>query len=1428
MSVGNDWPGCYSMSWLTPSNTKFRTGHRAGARRLWQRMLRAAIGLGVLLVTGYLTLPYWIPTRHLGDFIAARMSQQMQVPVAIEGLSVDWSTGLQIHNLRIGSPEGTGTAPLAVVEHVAADFSPLTYIFQQKLKWMEIRRPALNIRFDQAGRCNLEAFARLQNDAKTSRISVRQASVNLQLPGDTQTLHLDVSDLQIIGGRVYDLGMLTMSASLAQEQGQAPISLRVLTEQDASAVAVTSLGFTDIQLDQLGLVKLLALPVGSIGGSCSGSLNLRVNARGVLDQLELNVRVQNLAVCPLKDPPLPVIAQVDLVMRGSIDPLTNRMDLREARVFMPGLDLAGKARLLGGMSSLMASIGQFEMSGTLDVGKLGALFKDQMLKQASGPLKVGISAQHKPEGLAIDFQADGKDFTLRQGQHVLKGPQTPMSLSVEAMLPAGESLDLQIQRSVLTLGGNQFIGRGQLSDLTGLQAAIANTNVTCQIVSQVLSRLKWQSVWEIHDVGALFDVLMPDAGTAGLKIEGPLLGNMTCEKQGDLSLVLTAPTKTKLSVGPFVKPAGKAMDVKFHGALNATALSLGDVSLDVTLGDAAFCLYKGHASLGRANLLDCLLLRAGPTRLGGEFRLTNAQVFAEALGQLTHKVKIAGAATGRINLLLYPEEAQTFLTADLSQMALELPGQFRSDAGETLSIQASFQQSQKTGQATLEAHLDVGCAQLDVEGRQLGLPVQPGLEMQASARVTDAAGLAKLFPPLAHRLDGGTLAGRGSFDGRAKLGLDEWNFQANVDGSGLAMQLPGGINKKAAVPLAARIAGSLRTSDNQNNLRLSSLSLRAGGLDAAFDGAVGATFGAAAQMGLSLPSETSGKLDIDLQMDDGLLNLVPPLKTFAAAHGLGGRAQISATLEGEPGKLNLNVLVQGDKLVLRDLAGLAKQDTMPLELRLQGWLNDDFQSATITNFGVQTGKSGLLASATLQPASQPLGRLKAAHISLWTKDASELSALLAAVKEQRLSGQATVEAQLEQDGGKLLLNLVEISGRQLRGRCQGKDCLLDGDFRLTNLRLEEGELPQVQAMTTDGLELRVGEFNHLWVFADLTNLPHAPQGQVQIMCERLNDVDLVQWARTLGPATQPAASASSTPASGPEEETLDQRVAALLEQVRPIARAAQLDIKIQAQRLATYDANIKETYDVRHLDLSASVNRSDIKVDYSAGLYGGTIYKRIHTNLDDPAGAMASETDMIEVKATKEMQPQLEVYFPGNIVGGFFNRKERFVLNVRDVIGNMLDPAHPLRPVGSAITVTTDGYVQGRSAPEFVTRIFPGLNLTKYQYEMMTGFADFQADGSAQNDMIFTGKDYNVYMEGMTDAANWGTYEIGLVLGGSPEWNHTWRQGRIPILKFRGRIEGGVIHDQVVSYPWPNETLFKIFLKNNVFYRMWLNRKDKS
>ena len=129
-----------------------------------------------------------------------------------------------------------------------------------------------------------------------------------------------------------------------------------------------------------------------------------------------------------------------------------------------------------------------------------------------------------------------------------------------------------------------------------------------------------------------------------------------------------------------------------------------------------------------------------------------------------------------------------------------------------------------------------------------------------------------------------------------------------------------------------------------------------------------------------------------------------------------------------------------------------------------------------------------------------------------------------------------------------------------------------------------------------------------------------------------------------------------------------------------------------------------------------------------------------------------------------------------------------------------------------------------------MTSIFPGLNTTRYRYNRMKAFTKHLPDGTAETDMIFNGESYDLYMEGTTDADNIARYDTGLILLSSPqtpELNHDLKLGRVPLLKIKARIEGGQLLDVEVSYPWPNESLGTMFIRNNPFYRLWVTYHDK-
>jgi hypothetical protein len=281
-----------------------------------------------------------------------------------------------------------------------------------------------------------------------------------------------------------------------------------------------------------------------------------------------------------------------------------------------------------------------------------------------------------------------------------------------------------------------------------------------------------------------------------------------------------------------------------------------------------------------------------------------------------------------------------------------------------------------------------------------------------------------------------------------------------------------------------------------------------------------------------------------------------------------------------------------------------------------------------------------------------------------------------------------------------------------------------------------------------------------------------------------------------------------------------------------VMKKATIEGRLSFSKFNFYDESVGHNYLARGMEMILSAEDGRINLNYDTAYNGGTITGKIATNLSDEQPQITSSTVVKRISTTKEVKPLISRDFPGNDVTGYFNRNEDISYSLESMLANMIDYRYRLKPVGSATMVAEGGVLSGKAAPDFVTRIFPGLNLTKYKYTRLTGFTRFLADGSSENEMICTGL-YDIYVRGKTDFERNARYTLGVIIPVpgvkvSAEWHHNWKQGRIPILKVQGVIANGRMENEKVSYPWPNETLFEMFLQNNIFYRAWVNKRSGS
>jgi hypothetical protein len=536
---------------------------------------------------------------------------------------------------------------------------------------------------------------------------------------------------------------------------------------------------------------------------------------------------------------------------------------------------------------------------------------------------------------------------------------------------------------------------------------------------------------------------------------------------------------------------------------------------------------------------------------------------------------------------------------------------------------------------------------------------------------------------------------------------------------------------------------------------------------------------------------------------------------------LDGQARLQASIGPADPHQNrpITLAVDLQALELAEVLGLAKPAGVEADLFLKGnWDASDVLHLQTLEAELATARLKAIGHLPVGPAG--LAGPASGTVNLRADRCEPLREIFVDTPVARLAGGVELTGRLHAHDG-TLGGRLKVRTDRLEGRYRGQDLLADGTLSLAGQCRRSGYW-QIDQLLADGLELRVGK-NHGWVIADLQTLPQRPSGRVRLLLEYLDDKDLADWLR-------------GRVFSAPSDLTIDQarrdqllaRAHSLLEQARPYLDRSDLSVQVQADRYDNFDYGVQQYNQATTVHIQLQARQGQATLSYDAGLNGGTISGTLETTFADPVPMVRIASEINEVQAAENIQPQIARFFPGNTVEGLFSRSERVVYPLRQLVASALDARCRPYPEGTAKMVALDGVLRGRSAPRFVTKVFPGLNLTEYHYRKMTSFARYLPDGSSENEMIFDGV-YDVYITGETDPDNYARYTLGLVLlpPASAEWQYDWKQGRFPVLKVRGLIRGSQLLDEEVSYPWPNETLFEVFLANNIVYRAWVNIKEK-
>lgn len=1418
-------------------------------RRWWQTALRAALAGMTALGAFYVALPRLLPAETIRRKLEHSLAEQLGTTVSIGTMRFAWSEGVVIDGLIIHNPPEFPRQPMIRIGRIVCDFSPLRFLLQRKISWMDVERLTVSVRDTPAGRLNVECLRRLRMEAETACLRVRQSEVSIFLHDQPRPLTARIGDLQLLHPRL-DLGKITLTGAFEQAGAPAPIALRVVVGGEENLAAVVDCRFANLDLAQLPRSRAVwgDLPLESLGGRCGGQLLFELDRNLRVEEMRLELLAENLEVKPRGAEPLPVIDRAGLKLQAELDALNQRANIRRFRLRLPGAALEGSGVLYADLlRGDWNALDHFHLRGTVQPNRLLALLTGKEFFpnhwSIRGAVNLETVARQERDSLVLDLRLDGEPASIVAAGRTLKPARQPFQIQFRAAAQRGERTHrLFVEHARLTLGENTATVTGQIDDL---KAFLAPGETSPSSGGQLSARLKalrgtrMQGTLDLKEPQTLWETFAP------LPPDFPLPNGAW---SGQWSLL--PGSRPRISLGLRGEGISSSPAVPSRKPGREKTLSL---ELQAAIDPDHCCLTEGffHLSAGRGRL--CLkdfslrpLDQENRLHVEGSFETERMEEWIDQLflkGGLPWR--LAGGATGTFQGTLDTKGNPTALRvrANLDNLAVAVGEAFSKPAGEKMHLEI-----QADGIPSPTPEISPWCASLLVrmDGATLqtdGRSQEDKVYLHGKADIQDLERLAALLPAARQFLAGGRVGGSLRCETVLRRNGPDIVYSLQADSKALDV-LPGTTApflRLAGKRFALALRGTLREESpeillgnaQETSLTLGNTTLRFPVVRwtlrrKRFSDAM------AHRRPWEAMEELTARAELTGEAEELFGEIFPQGADWSKRHKLGGRFSSSGVLHIRPDALAIRLRVDGSDMAMESTEGFRKLPGRPATADMSLAAPRDLSDLHLRNLLVEVGPLRLEAQGRVRVAWDKTGspfdlQLREANGTILLRDASALAEWQPALEDYHLGGgfQSVWRWSAKEGSTGGVVPEWTLTAKNLRGDYRGKTCRLNGSLRAEGLRAaENGKKLYFDRLTTNDLEFAAGE-NHGWLLADMQFAADSgPAGEFHLLLESLDDKDLSDW---LSPP-HPLPALTSAPASRTEADiALQTRADRLIAAVRAAFPRADVEGRVSAARYRTYDPNVGEFYPVRDLELLLRLRNHQFQVQYDAGLFGGRIAGRLQTDLSAEAPVVVSRTEFNDVQAVEAIQPQMSRMFPGNTVHGRFSRTEDVRFPLRDLLCNMMDKDYRLRPEGTAKMIATDGVVMGKAAPDFMTRLFPGLNLTKYPYRTMTAFTKFLPSGVMENETFFFGQ-YDLYMEGVTQPDFSIRYSVGLVLlGGAfpPEALRDWKQGRIPILKVKGRIENGKLADETVSYPLPNETLFEIFVRNNLVYRAWVNLQKK-
>ena len=1407
--------------------------------KLWKILTRVAILLAVLVLLAYALMPYWLPESLLKDKIISDIKTKSNLRATIGSVSYSWSEGVVIKDLIIYSDENFGAKPMVKIPQMTSSFSPLKTMLTNRFDWIVLKNMQVNAKLNSEGQLNLAPIQKLKSDLEPDRVSIANSTFTLTLPETPNKLALHVTDMQIYQGKMKKLGHLTMSAMLNQPGNYAPVTMRLTGDEllSKNLLAEAEFHFSNIDLSQ---VPTLGLNIDKMQGKASGKFICQVKQNLQIDRFVLDIQASDFKVKSSARMNLPRIKKAQLAVEANVDAFAQQMQIKKAKLTIPGADLAGSA-------DVNFSIFAGDPTGLTNLKCTGKVFPNQLRTllqnkpttennfKITGPVTLAAQLKNSNTKLNLNLNLSCDKSEISAAKRVIKPADLPMQTELSLTINPQDDL-LSIQKFNLQLAENSSTITGQISYskiANIIEYSIYKTNIshpTADLI-RALKTGEFRADFTLNNLSR-FNWIAPDF-FADKKLSGALKASATLTKSSNPQLAFSAVLNKKQAIqigNIFHKP--KDTPASFTGTFCISTTKQNNLLFQnfdlnfIPANDAWLAIRNARFSLD-----NCAIATAN-------LNIEKVESISKFFPMLAvDNLKIKGACSSNIEIRLQNENLASKANFNLTKTSIAYknsfnkPSQKKFDCTLKFIILSNLQTKKPEHLINVSANSDNSSFTFTT-AQCSGRTFLENIILNARAKPSD---LKIFFPQLKNyfQID--------DHSGRCNLTLktypaknNRFTFSIDTNTKYFKLSKPGLLNLRTEnTKLSAK--GAAKFSNNKLHILNSMIQTDIDNTKSStqfaccFDIKNLSNF-ATAKITNAHQFFDSFKLENSSNFSMGFIAYTfPSTQSFIDKYHLVGKMKASTNVNYNKNILSISTSLNADNLSAVYKNQFAKTPDKDARLNLAFSTADNFKTVTIKAAKLKLDKSKISAVGKVTPSKFSTNQdNRFANINLKIKadfDLNSLSKLSGDLRQKFApAGKLTTSALLATNSktGKLNLTVsnnfkdASLIYNTQKIALKGKAIFILNEFSTNLFSQSYSKLPDdlITKFSTDQLEVKLGD-DKLWVVADLKR-NGSLNGTFDLIINKLDSKKLSDLVTSSLPSDFDNKQARQTSKS-------------LANLLKNQLTDAKITGSIYAKNLQLWDPKV-ESY--LHMELlTGKINISDSLLSFQSrgAIHGGTMKMICSVNFTDNIPQVVSSTDISGVAVSEDFQAQISQDFPGNNVKGFFDRKENVKYALADFIAGQLKPELPVVKIGQATMLAKNGTIIGKGAPDFLANIFPGLNLTEYHYDRMTGVTIFNSDGSADNEMICQGK-YNIYIIGKTDIDRKINYTVGLILvrGASAQWHLDWKQGRVPMLKVSGTIKKGKLIDASTKVPWPDESLLEVFLENNVFYRGWINYKNDN